>query len=50
MLRKGHGGLYKATVMVERRKRKAERRERNQIKFIGLGFERGKVLRWSELC
>ena len=50
MLRYGHGGLYKAPTKEERRKRKAKRRERNQIKFIGLGFERGKVIRWSELC
>ena len=28
MSRKGHGGLYKASVKEERRKRKAKRRER----------------------
>ena len=31
MLRKGHGGLYKAPTMEERRKRKVERRERDQL-------------------
>ena len=50
MLRKGHGGLYKAPTMEERRKRKAKRREReiererDQIKFIDLRFERWQVL------
>ena len=44
MLRKGHGGLYKASTKEERRKRKAKRRERNQIKFIDLRFERRQVL------
>ena len=44
MLRKGHGGLYKAPTKEERRKRKAKRRERNHIKFIDLGFERWQVV------
>ena len=44
MLRKGHGGLYKAPTKEERRKRKAKSRERDQIKFIDLRFERGKVV------
>ena len=39
MLRKCHGGLYQAPTMVERRKRKAKRRERDQMKFIDLRFE-----------
>ena len=44
MLRKGHGGLHKAPTMEERRKRKAKRRERDQIKFIDLRFERWQVV------
>ena len=34
----------------ERRKRKAKRRDRDQIKFIVLRFERWQVVRLSELC
>ena len=30
MLRKGYGGLYKASTMEERRKQKAKRRERER--------------------
>ena len=37
---KGHGGLYNAPIREERIKRKAKRRERDQIKFIDLGVER----------
>ena len=48
MLRKGHG-LYKAPAKEERRKRKAKRRERDQIKFIDLGLEREKVIGLSGL-
>ena len=44
MLGKGHGGLYNASTKEEIRKRKAKRRERDQIKFIGLGFERWQVV------
>ena len=44
MSRKGHGGLYKAPTKEERRKRTAKRRERDQIKFIGLRFERWQVV------
>ena len=40
MLGKGYGGLYKAPAMEERRKQKAKRRERDQIKF-----ERWQVVR-----
>ena len=43
----GHGGLYKASTMEERRKQKA-RRERDQIKFIDLGFERWQVIRFRK--
>ena len=50
MLRKGHGGLYKAPTKEERRKRKSKRRERDQIKFIYLRFERWQVVGSSELC
>ena len=46
MLGKGHGGLYNtSTKEEERKKRKAKRRERDQIKFIDLGFERWQVVR-----
>ena len=39
MLGKGHGGLYNAlTKEEERKKRKAKRRERNQIEFMDLGL------------
>ena len=45
MLRKGHDGLYKALAKEERRKRKAtDLRERDQTKFIDLGFERWQVV------
>ena len=40
MLRKGHGGQYKAQ---QERKKKAK--ERDQIKFIDLQFERWQVVR-----
>ena len=33
-----------------RRKRKAKRRERDQIKFIDLRFERWQVVGLNELC
>ena len=46
MLGKGHGGLYKAPIKEERRKRKAKRRD--QIKFIYLIFERWQVVGLSE--
>ena len=32
------------------KKLKAKRRERDQMKFIDLGFERWQVVRLSELC
>ena len=38
MLGKGRGGLCKASTKEERRKRKAKRRERDQIKFSDLRF------------
>ena len=44
MLGKGHGGLYNASTKEERRKQKAKR-ERDQIKFIDLRFERWQVVR-----
>ena len=44
MLRKGHGGLYKAPTKEERRKRVAKRIKRDQIKFIDLRFERWQVV------
>ena len=37
MLGKGYGGLCNATRKEEQRKQKAKRRERDQIKFIGVG-------------
>ena len=40
MLRKGHGGLYKAPTKEDMRKRKAQRRERDQIKVIDIRFQR----------
>ena len=43
-LGKGHAGLYKAPTEEERRKQKAKRRERDEIKFIDLRFERGQVV------
>ena len=48
MLRKGRGGLYNASTEEERRKRKAKRRERDQIKFIDLRLERWQVVRFRE--
>ena len=42
---KGHGGLCKAPTMEEKRKREAKKRERDQIKFIDLIFERWQVCR-----
>ena len=48
MLRKGHDGLYKALTKEERRKQKAKSGERDQIKFIDLGFERWQVVRFRE--
>ena len=50
MLRKGRGGLYKAPTKEETQKRKAKRRERDQIKFIDLRFESWQVVGLSELC
>ena len=51
MLRKGgHCGLYKDNTKEERRKGKAKRRERDQIKFIDLRFGRWQVVGLSELC
>ena len=44
MLGKGHGGLYKAPTKEERKKQKAKRRERDQVKFIDLRFERWQVI------
>ena len=35
-------------TMEERRNQKAKRRERDHIKFIDLGFERGQVLRFKK--
>ena len=49
MLRNGHGGLYKAPTREERRKRKAKRRERDQIEFIDLRFERWQVVRFGKV-
>ena len=47
MLGKGHGGgPYNASIKEERRKRKS--RERDQIKFIDLGFERWLVVRFRK--
>ena len=39
MLGKGHAGLYKASTMEERRKRKSKRRERQDQVSDRLGFE-----------
>ena len=50
MVGKGHGGLCKAPAKEERRKRKAKRRGRDQIKFIDLRFEGWQVVGLSELC
>ena len=43
MLRKGRGGLDRAQAMEERRQRE-DTRERDQIKFIDLRFERWQVV------
>ena len=50
MLRKGHGGLDRAPTKEERRKWKAkrERRERDQVKFMDLWFERWQVVRFRK--
>ena len=47
MLGKGYDGLYKASKMEERRKRRL-RGERDQIKFIDLGFEGWHVVRFKK--
>ena len=39
---------YKSPKKEERRKHKAKRRERDQIKFIDLGFERWQVVRFRK--
>ena len=49
MLGKGHGGLYNDSTKEERRNQKAKRRERDQIRFIDLGFERWQVVALNEL-
>ena len=41
-------GLYKAPTKEERRKQKAKRRERDQIKFIDLRFDRWQVVRFRK--
>ena len=46
MLRKGHGGLYRATIKEERRGRL--KGERDQSKFIDLRFERRQVVRFRK--
>ena len=46
MLRKGHGGIYKAQTKEERKKREWLRGERDQIKFIDLRFEEWLVARF----
>ena len=46
MLGKGRGGLYKAPTEEERRGRL--RGERDQIKFLDLGFERWLVVRFRK--
>ena len=47
MLGKGHGDLYKAP---QRKKEESERLrgERDQIKLIGLRFERGQIVRFRK--
>ena len=49
MLRKGHGGLYKAPTK-EERKNEMLRREGDKIKLVDLRFERGQIVGLSELC
>ena len=48
MLGESHGGLYKAPTKEERRMQKANRRKRDQIKFIDLRFERWQVVRFRK--
>ena len=52
MLGKGHGGLYNASTKEEERKKKERserlRGERDQIKFIDIGFERWQVVRFRK--
>ena len=47
MLRKGHGGVYKAATKKERGKRKAKRREGSD-KVLGFRFERWQVVRFRK--
>ena len=47
MLRKGHGGLYKAPTKEESEQLRGQR---DKIKFINLRFERWKVVGLSEMC
>ena len=49
MMRKGHGGLYKAPTKEERKSERL-RGEGDKIKFIDLKFERWQVVGLSELC
>ena len=44
MLRKGHGGLYKAPTKEERQKSERLREEGDQIKFIDVIFQRWHVV------
>ena len=49
MLGKGHGGLYNtSTKEQEREISERLRGERDQIKFIHLGFERWQVVRFRK--
>ena len=41
-------GLYNASTKEERRKQKAKRRERDQIKFIDVGFKRWQAVRFRK--
>ena len=50
MLRVGHGDLYQPQTKEERRKQKAEKRERDQIKFIDYRFKRELFVGLRELC
>ena len=47
MLRKGHGGLYKAPTKETKESEKL-RGERDQIKLIDVRFERWQVVRFRE--
>ena len=49
MLGKGRGGPYKAPTKEEEESERL-RRERDQIKFIDLRFERWQIVGLSELC